>query len=602
MRTMPAGCAWHALPMLAPTFGRTPIVRSLAVSLCLLGAAVALLVAAEVTVPLTFGDGPLWAVLMGPVSTVIFVAAGLGAWWRRPNNHLGSIMVGGGVVMGISNLGSLHAAMLTLASIVLATLPLAVLVHLLLAFPSGRPASRVARRVVFGGYAVCLVLQVPLYVFDSAASPGGILAIGDHHTITTVAAWVQVACGLAIMVATAALLWQRFGQASPPNRRVLGPLYLYGIAAVLAVPLIGAVLGPSTGMAPLAASLAQVAIITAVPVAVWYAMAAGGFSRAGDVQELGAWISLNDTDRGTLRDALARCLGDPSVRLAYWAATLENFVDERGRPVSVPTPGTREAAVDIDIGGRKIAAVCYDPVLISDESLVIAAGRIVAMALDREHFAAELRASHAELQGSRSRIVQAGDRERQRIARDLHDGLQAELVLIGVQAQRLAERRDVTPDMAQLAAGLRRQIDRASANLRHVVHAVMPPPLVERGLVFAVEDLVDRMPIATALAVPDADTIASLASHIQNSAYFVIAEALTNAVKYSQATEIRVQVAVDEGRLRLDVADNGIGGATVSGGLGLRGITDRVNALGGRAELASPAGDGTRLRVELPCE
>jgi signal transduction histidine kinase len=255
--------------------------------------------------------------------------------------------------------------------------------------------------------------------------------------------------------------------------------------------------------------------------------------------------------------------------------------------------------VDIGIGGRRVAAIGYDAGLIDDPGLVASAGRVVALALDRERLTAELRASRNEVRLSRMRIVQAGDRERRRIAQNLHDGLQAELVLLGVQAQGLADIPGATTEVAAAATDLRLRIDRAASDLRQLVHAVMPPPLVERGLTSAVEDLVDRMPVPTRLDIGD---LGVLPGQLQSTAYFVVAEGLANAVKHARATKISVRLARAHQQLSIQVADDGVGGASIGGGRGLGGLTDRVDALAGRLTVDSPDGRGTRLLVELPCE
>lgn len=579
--------------MPGPNPGRPPIVRSLGTSLALLGLIVSLLAAVEIGVPAVAGAGPLWIVLSVPIGALVFVATGLIAWWRRPSNRTGAIMLWGSVLLLLSDLNSTGVPSLSAVSVVLATLVLALLVHLLLAFPSGRLRTPTARWTVLAGYGVSLVLQVPLYLFDPSASPGGMLAVADVPAAVTAGSWVQRVCGMTVMVAAATVLAGRFRRAGRRDRWVVGPLYLYGIGAVLMVPLTASVIRPLTGISAEASALTQLVLITAVPVTIGCAMLFGGFARTSEIQELGAWLGTPDEARTSLRDALARTLGDPSVRLAFWAPDVGRYVDEDGRAVAMPEP-----AVDVTVGGRPVAAIGYDADLIGDRGLVAAAGRVVALALDRERLTAELRASASELQLSRARIVQAGDRERQRIAQNLHDGLQAELVLLGVQAQDLADIPGATADVADAATRLRVRIDQAAGDLRQLVHAVMPQPLVERGLVSAVEDLVDRMPVPTRL---ETGAIATLPPAVQSTAYFIVAEGLANAIKHAHATKIMVRLAEAGERLSVEVTDDGTGGASIGGGRGLGGLTDRVDAVGGRLSIDSPAGRGTRLVAELPC-
>lgn len=219
--------------------------------------------------------------------------------------------------------------------------------------------------------------------------------------------------------------------------------------------------------------------------------------------------------------------------------------------------------------------------------------------MDRDRLTAGLRASQRALQLSRQRIVDAGDRERRRIAHDLHDGMQVQLVAIGLQAHQLAARPDASPELASAAITLRDKVDSAARELRDLVHQVMPAALIERDLRAAIEDLVDRIPVPTRLDAPSMPE--PLPDGVQRSAYFIVAEALTNAVRHAYATHLLVRLHGDYPTLCLQVIDDGVGGAHVNSGLGLRGLADRVDVHGGRMQLVSPPGEGTHLTVELPC-
>jgi signal transduction histidine kinase len=230
--------------------------------------------------------------------------------------------------------------------------------------------------------------------------------------------------------------------------------------------------------------------------------------------------------------------------------------------------------------GETIGAIVYDATLLTRPDEVRQAARIVALALDRERLTVELRAS-------RARLVQAGDAERRRIARDLHDGLQSRLVLLAIQA---GVARGSTTE-------LREGIEAAIDELRALVHGVMPAELTERGLPAAVKGLADRMPIDVVLNVAGFERRPSPA--VESTAFFVTAEAMVNAVKHAHATELTVTLLRDAQQLRIDVRDDGIGGA--GSGTGIRSMTDRVEALGGRLRIESALGKGTRVWVVLPC-
>jgi signal transduction histidine kinase len=202
---------------------------------------------------------------------------------------------------------------------------------------------------------------------------------------------------------------------------------------------------------------------------------------------------------------------------------------------------------------------------------------------------------------SRARIVEAGDRERRRLARDLHDGLQGRLVTLSITAGRLAADPSAGAVSAEVTQ-LRKGLDTAADELRALVQGLMPALLVERGLYAATEDLVDRMPLPTRLSLPGAQAATALPEAVESTGYFVVAEALTNAIKHSRARELAVTLARDNGRLRIEVADDGVGGASVAGvGSGLRGIADRLDVVGGLLRIESLPGEGTRLLAEVPC-
>jgi signal transduction histidine kinase len=229
------------------------------------------------------------------------------------------------------------------------------------------------------------------------------------------------------------------------------------------------------------------------------------------------------------------------------------------------------------------------------------AGRVVAIAVDRERLTAELRASHLALRRSRERLVNAIDLERRRIAQDLHDGIQMRLVLLALEAQQLGSIPGTGAETTSRATALRRDIDAAAADLRQLVHNVMPAGLVEHGLWAAVEDLTDRMPIPTRLTMSPKSGAGTLPSAVESTAYFVVAEALTNTVKHAGAGSAAVELALDGDVLRVEVSDDGVGTAAPNSGAGLRGLADRVDVLDGRVRLRSEPGQGTHLTVELPC-
>ena len=212
---------------------------------------------------------------------------------------------------------------------------------------------------------------------------------------------------------------------------------------------------------------------------------------------------------------------------------------------------------------------------------------------------AELQARLAELRASRARIVEAADEERRRIERNLHDGTQQRLVsismVLGLAEAKLAS----DPAAAGAVFGEARQgLSAALEELRELSHGIHPAILSERGLGAALDELALRATVPVELAVSGCD---GLPEQVEAAAYYVVSEALANIAKYAHATSTGVRVQAVDGKLIVEVADDGIGGADGSRGSGLRGLTDRVEALGGRLWLSSPPGQGTIVRAEIPC-
>jgi PAS domain S-box-containing protein len=203
-----------------------------------------------------------------------------------------------------------------------------------------------------------------------------------------------------------------------------------------------------------------------------------------------------------------------------------------------------------------------------------------------------------ELAASRARIVEAGDAERRRLERNLHDGAQQRLVSLALNL-RLAARACDPDDEASRSAFERAgdELAQALEELRELARGIHPAVLSDRGLEPAIEALAARtlVPVEWEIALEE-----RLPEPVEAAAYYVVAESLTNAAKHANATMVKVRIARENGLARIEVADDGIGGAVADGGSGLRGLTDRVEALGGRLALDSPLGEGTTVRAEIP--
>ncbi|HEY8407206.1 MAG TPA: ATP-binding protein [Gaiellaceae bacterium] len=305
-------------------------------------------------------------------------------------------------------------------------------------------------------------------------------------------------------------------------------------------------------------------------------------------------MELGTARSGEVRLALARTLGDPSLELALWLPERNAFVREDGTPIDVHALGERRTVTTIGPAADPLAALIHDERLLGQRALLEAAGSAAHLALENARLQAELRAQLAELGASRSRIVAAGDAERRRLERDLHDGAQQRLLALGLALQLLREREGDPALLEQAEA----ELQHALRELRDLARGIHPTILTEQGLGAAVQSLADRAPIAVSVRAGDG----RYRSSVETAVYFLVAEALANVVKHARARAATVSLERRDGRLIVDVRDDGRGGATAAAAGGLEGLADRVAAVGGTLTITSELGAGTTLHAEIPCD
>jgi signal transduction histidine kinase len=300
---------------------------------------------------------------------------------------------------------------------------------------------------------------------------------------------------------------------------------------------------------------------------------------------------------GPVREMLAERLGDRSLNIAYWLPDREMFVDERGRPVTLPGSGSGRTWTAVEREGNRVAAIVHDAELDATPELVHAAASAAALAIDNERLKADLRARLEELRHSRRRIVEAADDARRRIERDLHDGAQQQLVSLALDLRLLRARLKEDPGAAATVEELSDKLAAALAELRELARGIHPAVLTDHGLATAIHVLVERapFPVECHLAFED-----RLAPATEAAAYFVVAEGLTNVIKYANAKRASVSLRRRGADLEVVVTDDGVGGAQIDAGSGLRGLSDRLAALEGDLILDSPLGEGTRLTARIP--
>jgi PAS domain S-box-containing protein len=290
----------------------------------------------------------------------------------------------------------------------------------------------------------------------------------------------------------------------------------------------------------------------------------------------------------------------PTIHHHHWDGT--PFPEEQC-PMLRPRMTGETVRVDDDCfwrqdGSKFRVAYSSAPLPISGVRGAIVVFRDATQRIEAERAAireAAERARASEIHDSRARIIAAADEERRRIGRDLHDGAQQRLIRV-LLAVKLAAAQVDDAEASELIGKATVEAEEAITSLREIVDGVAPAILAARGLAAAVSSLIRRLPLVVGV---DA-TEERFDPGIEIAAYFVIAEALTNVVRHAEADEATVTIASEDGTLRIVVADDGQGGAGLRAGHGLRGISDRVAALGGELALQSEPSAGTRLRISIP--
>jgi signal transduction histidine kinase len=519
-----------------------------------------------------------------------FIGTGLFAWWRRPANHTGRLMVAAGFAWFATSLSASDNDLLFTIGISLDALFPAICGHLLIAFPSGRLQTRAERWVVGSTYFAVTVLQLPSLLFEEPGKPKNLLIVHGNQPLSDALDVMQLAVAVIILAVSWVLIIRRARGGGPAQRRALVPVLVTGGAAFAAF--LAAKVFDAAGHKSDALEFASQALVATIPFGFLVGLLRSRLAHGAAVSELVARLG-QAPEAAELRAALADALGDPTLWLAYWLPDPARFVDAAGREVAMPDGGWTE----VELQGRRIAAIVHDPALTDERELVRAAGAAAALALENQRLSAELRARIEDLRASRTRLVQAGDTARRRLERDLHDGAQSRLVALALKLKLARMQVDEGSQAATLLDESSAELQASLNELRELARGLHPVVLTDRGLNAAIRILASRAPIPVDITtLPDE----RLPTPIELAVYFVVAEALTNVAKYAVASAATIAVTVDAGRVAVEVADDGVGGADVTAGSGLRGLSDRVAALDGSLALDSPPGAGTRLRAEIP--
>ena len=527
-----------------------------------------------------------------------FLWAGVFALWRRPRNVIGALLLGYGVIWFAGYWSSQGPPIVDAFVYLAGGMVGAMLLHIGVAFPTGRAATRFGRIVIVIAYCWnALITFADEATLDRAGCDEAVCRASLSQWLWAseeVNPQVKVAIhvGTLVLVALATLaIAQRWRLSSPAQRRDLRPLWItlvilggfYLARALVWLTGVGETWG---GLMDELGVVAQLA----APVMIVYGMLRAGLTTSA----VGDLFGSFPADPRSLEAALARTLQDPTLRLVSRAPDGQ-WRDGTGSAVELPSDPTEVTHVRT-ADGEPQAALVHDRGL--EPSAVSAAAAVVGLLLENQSLSQEVAAQLDEVQASRARIVEAGYRERRRVERDLHDGAQQRLLSVAL-ALRMAQReveagsQAAPATIAQANDELRLAID----ELRELARGIHPSILTDAGLGAAVRALAGRCPVPVDdLHLPDG----RFPTGVEATAYFVVAEALTNIAKHAQATTVGVRIEADDAWLRVTITDDGVGGASPALGTGLRGLRDRVEAAGGALQVTSPAGAGTTITAELP--
>jgi signal transduction histidine kinase len=496
---------------------------------------------------------------------IVLVAGGLVARLRRPESWTGLLLAAAGLCWFLGTFASSDWAGFAAFGGLFVTLHRGPLGHALLAYPDGRATAFPERLAIAGLYilsAVAVAADTTVGVLITASVTLGVAAAryvrsaGPERQARLVAAVAATAFSTVLVVAASA----RIAHAGATVNR--GVLWGYQIVVVL------------IAVALLLDLLSQRWTQTTV---------------TGLVVDLGAL-----EESGGLRDRLAAALGDASLEIGYRLADRDAYVDDVGRPLALPDRLTGREVTILRENEQPVAALVHDGTALPDRRVLDSVAGAARIAVTNARLQAEIRSQLEAIESSRRRIVEAGDAQRQRLERQLREGAERRLAEV---AALLEESNDgAGADYLATLAETREELARAQAELREFARGIHPAVLTEGGLGPALADLVARAPVPVELVVVEG----RFAAPVEAVAYFVCSEALANIGKYADASSAAIEVAARNGVLWVSVSDDGRGGASLEAGSGLRGLADRVEALGGSLRLESPVGAGTRLSAELP--
>ncbi|MCW2848308.1 MAG: histidine kinase, partial [Marmoricola sp.] len=531
------------------------------------------------------------------------VETGIAVWKRRPDSRVGVLLIVAGLLWLVQGLRRSSVPGLFSIGIVSTNAYNPVLLQLVLSIPAGRLRGRGDRALVIAFYIYSCVVNVGGWLLINhrrllgGVTPRNVFLIADQPQ-----AWarLQVALTVALVLFGGLILGvlvTRYAHASELYRYAFAPMWIAGLAKTLGnLAWASAIWRP--GIWPYAVFFAGSAVVPAA--------AAVSVSRSRPTSQamtrvvLGLGEHLSSAHQ--LESVLRRTTADPSLRVLRYENETDRFLTLDGSHADPPPDHGEVSSTRLQRQGQQLGALIHDSALFESPEVLRAVEQLAALVLENDRLLGQLEQQLANVRESRRRIVEAGDAERARVERNMHDAVQQRLVaalLLLRRADRdLKQSRGV--ELLQQGAD---EIETALRDLRDIVRGMHPHVIVEGGLQAAIESISERATVAIRYTSSFGETDVPIATSV--TAYYVIAEAVTNVEKHAHATVTDIQVSREDKQpanptLLIVVADDGVGGATLTEGGGLAGLRDRAEAFGGALTVTSVPRRGTRLVVRLP--
>jgi signal transduction histidine kinase len=454
--------------------------------------------------------------------TLPYIFAGIVAWRRRPDSFFGPLMILAGFATQLSILQWTGQPLLNTVGQLCDLLVAAVWLHVFLAYPSGRLAGRAERVVVIIGYFIAVGLQVVILMLGGF-NDLHLLTVVKQQTAAEVIQNVQLVTLSVLALIGVGLLWWRWRSLPQWQRRRPAQILINCFSLTLIMLALLLIAGTFQLPGFEIIRLATFTVAGLAPLAFLWGLLDARLAKAG-VGEL--LVQLRTDPAPDLRELLAQALRDPTLSLIYWLPQYGSWADQDGNATTLPPPDSGRCITLVKQNGEHIAALVYDAALGEEPELVEAVSAAAGIALENGRLEAELRARLRELQGSRSRVVEAQQNERRRLERNLHDGAQQRLVALALELGLLAEKANNDPVTQERLKRARSEVAESLDELRGIARGLHPAVVSGHGLAVALESLAAATPLEVHLKT---DGLPRLPEQLEVTAYYVVSESLTNA-------------------------------------------------------------------------